>query len=88
MKMLRDSLVTALQIQTGCIELNNEKIKSDLKIIIEHGDWLDMISQLRAAQASIESNIKPGDIHGIGFSDGTYYGIKRNKGSIRVYQQN
>lgn len=56
-----------------------------MKIIIEHRD--DWLLQVRAARAAIESGLEVGGLTGIGFENGSYYGVKRNKDSVRVYPQ-
>jgi hypothetical protein len=46
----------------------------------------DLILQVQAAQAAIESGIEEGGLFGMGKA-GKFFGVKRNKGSVRVYPQ-
>lgn len=54
-----------------------------MKIIIEYG-FGDEILQVRAAKIAIQNGIK--DIYGISFEDGSFFSVKKNKGSVRVYR--
>jgi lipid II:glycine glycyltransferase (peptidoglycan interpeptide bridge formation enzyme) len=56
-----------------------------MKIIIEDRD--DYILQVRAARNALRDGITEGDLWGISFEDGSHYGVKRNKNSVRVYPQ-
>lgn len=56
-----------------------------MKIIIENSD--DYILQVRAARNAIQDGIKPGELWGISYEDGSHYGVKCNKNSVRIYPQ-
>lgn len=57
------------------------------KVILEYSS--DMILQLRAAISCLkDETFKKGDVWGIGFEDGSTYGVKHNGKSVRVYTQN
>lgn len=57
--------------------------KIDRIIIDARGD---LVLQVQAAHAAITNGLSEGDIIGVR-RDGKYFGIKCNKGSVRVYQQ-
>ena len=56
-----------------------------MRIIIEHRD--DWLLQVRAARAALRDGLAEGALYGIRFEDGSAYGVKRNKDSVRVYPQ-
>jgi len=56
-----------------------------MKIIIEDAD--DWLLQVRAARSAISDGIREGGLYGIAYADGSSYGVKRNKNSVRVYRQ-
>ena len=58
-----------------------------IKIILVDSGRDDLILQLRAAKEGLKVGLQEGEIFGVGFEDGSYYGVKRNKKSIRVYPQ-
>lgn len=46
----------------------------------------DLILQVQAASAAIEAGIEEGGLFGMG-KGGKFFGVKRNKTSVRVYPQ-
>ncbi len=56
-----------------------------MKIIIEDSE--DWVLQVRAARSAISDGLKEGGLYGIAYADGSSYGVKRNKNSVRVYPQ-
>lgn len=46
----------------------------------------NLVLQVQAAHAAITNGLQEGDIVGVR-RDGHYFGIKRNKASVRVYPQ-
>lgn len=46
----------------------------------------DLVLQVQAAHAAITNGLGEGEIVGVR-RDGKYFGIKRNKASVRVYPQ-
>lgn len=55
-------------------------------ILVYNGDVSDLAIQAMAAKSAIDHGIKEGGIFGVQIGD-RYYGIKRNKCSLRVYPQ-
>jgi hypothetical protein len=56
-----------------------------MKIILD-ADKGDLILQVRAAKSGLKT-LKEGQVSGIAFEGGKFFGLKRNKDSIRVYPQ-
>lgn len=61
-----------------------------MRIIIESDDEAHMVDQAKVAYLAISSGealrMQPGDILGMRFN-GSYYGVRRNVDSLRIYLQ-
>lgn len=59
----------------------------EMRVILEWTEDRDgMIDQINAAQMAVSSIMFEGEIFGVRVN-GSYFGVKRNKGSVRVYPQ-
>lgn len=58
-----------------------------MRVILDYdGDVADLAIQAMAAKSAIDGGIKEGGLFGVQIGE-RYYGIKRNKCSLRVYPQ-
>lgn len=58
-----------------------------MRIILAYdNDTADLAIQVMAAKSALDGGLQVGGVFGVRIGD-RYYGIKRNKGSLRVYPQ-